>query len=229
MVGEPARTAMLVELMDGRALTASELARAAGVTAPTASSHLAQLVSAELLRVTPSGRHRYYRLASIDVARMLETIMQLASQTNVAARPRIAVGPKDAALKAARTCYDHLAGRLGVAITQRLLAEGGLVLDDEHGYLTDQGQRALVALGIEPPEAATPNKAATRAACRPCMDWSERRFHIAGRLASHICAHCLDRRWLLRRQGSRALDITPAGQAAMQHWLGMELWRGLSG
>jgi len=228
MIGEPARTAMLVELMDGRALTASELARAAGVSPPTASSHLAQLVDADLLRVTPTGRHRYYRLGAPEVARMLETIMQVASRADSAARERVVVGPKDAALRAARTCYDHLAGRLGVAITQRLVGDGGLVLEEEHGYLTDEGRRALARLGIDPLPAAASKPQSMRASCRPCLDWSERRFHIAGRLASHICSHCLGQRWVLRRQGSRAVDITPAGRAAMQPWLGMALWSGLA-
>lgn len=226
MIGEPARTAMLVDLMDGRSLTASELARAAGITAQTGSSHLAQLISAGLLRVTPTGRHRYYRLASPEVARMLETIMQVASQANAAARPRVVVGPKDAALRAARTCYDHLAGRLGVAITQRLIAQGGLVLEEEYGYLTDEGLRSLAGLGIDPVAAGSVRKREARVSCRPCLDWSERRFHIAGRLASQICSHCLDQRWILRRQGSRAVDITPAGRAAMQPWLGMTFGAG---
>lgn len=228
MIGEPARTAMLVELMDGRSLTASELARAAGITAPTASSHLAQLVDANLLLVTPTGRHRYFRLASHEVARMLETIIQVASQGNARTRARIVVGPRDVALRKARICYDHLAGRLGVAIAQRLVADNGLILDEENGYLTDAGRRALVKLGIGLPDSSKSEHGTTAASCRPCMDWSERRFHLAGRLAAHICNHCLDQRWLQRRPESRVLDITPIGQAALQPWLGMDAWRSLT-
>lgn len=218
---------MLVELMDGRALTAAELGRVAGVQAPTASAHLARLLDADLLRVTPSGRHRYYRLASTEIARMLETIMQVASRTGANPRPHLVVGPKDAALRAARTCYDHLAGRLGVTITQRLVDVGGLVLEEEHGYLTDMGHRLIAELGIDGRHASGSTRAASRTACRPCLDWSERRFHIAGKLATDICRHCLDKGWLLRRHGSRAVDITPRGHSEMQRWLGMELWDNL--
>ncbi len=226
LIGEPARTAMLMALMDGRALTASELARAARIMPPTASSHLAQLADAELLRVNASGRHRYYRLASPDVARLLETLMQVACKSSAAAPPRaVVVGPKDAALRAARTCYDHLAGRLGVAIAQRLVCDGGLVLEEESGRLTDVGRRALARLGIDDP--TRPAQRQSPVACRPCLDWSERKYHLAGRLASRICSHCLDQGWILRRQGSRAVDVTPKGQATLQNWLGLDLWRGM--
>lgn len=218
LVGEPARTAMLLQLMDGRALTASELARAAGIGAPSASAHLAQLIDAQLLRVTPAGRHRYHRLASPQVARMLESIMQLAAGAD-APVSRLRVGPRDETLRIARTCYDHLAGRLGVAIAERLEADGALVLEDDGAYLTDKVHRSLHQLGID---------AAHRSAalsCRPCLDWSERRTHLAGRLASSLCRHCLDQGWLRKRSQSRALDITPAGGVALQRWLGMALWR----
>jgi len=224
LVGEPARTLMLVELMGGRALTAAELARAATIGSPTASAHLAQLLDAQLVRVTASGRHRYYRLASPDIARLIETLMQLAAQTATVPGPRIVVGPKDAALRAARTCYDHLAGRLGVAITQRLVADGGLVLEEERGHLNDRGRRALAELGIDIPTSAGLGSQVDPASCRPCLDWSERRFHIAGRLASRICQCCEERGWILRRAGSRALDVTPPGRKALQGWLGLQHW-----
>ncbi|MEO7853837.1 MAG: winged helix-turn-helix domain-containing protein, partial [Rubrivivax sp.] len=217
LVGEPARTAMLLELMDGRALTAGELARAAGIGAPTASAHLAQLIDAQLLRVTPAGRHRYHRLASSEVARMLESIMQVAAG-GLATHPRVVVGPKHEALRAARTCYDHLAGRLGVAITERLQQHGALVLADEGAYLTDKGGGCLAGLGIAPADRSS------ALSCRPCLDWSERRFHLAGRLASSLCRHCLEQGWLRKRPQARALDITPRGSLALQNWLGMALW-----
>lgn len=221
LVGEPARTAMLIELMGGRALTARELARAAGVGAPTASAHLARLLEAELLCVTASGRHRYYRLASAEVARLIESLMQLASHT---ASPRILPGPRDAALRAARTCYDHLAGRLGVAVTQRLVACGGLELDENRARLTERGRRALVELGIELPPSPADGTRDDAAACRPCLDWSERRFHIAGRLATHLCSCFESRGWARRRAASRALDVTPPGRRVLQGWLGLDLW-----
>src|SRR5262245_3790346 len=122
LVGDPARAGMLHSLMDGRALTASELARAGGITAQTASSHLARMTAVGLLSVEKQGRHRYHRLASPSVAQMIETIMQVASGLEPA-RP-LSVGPRDAALRAARTCYDHLAGRLGVALADALVARG---------------------------------------------------------------------------------------------------------
>lgn len=215
---------MLVELMGGRAVTASELARAAAVGASTASAHLTQLLDVKLLRVTASGRHRYYRLASAEIAKLIETLMQIAVQTTNAPEPRLVVGPKDAALRAARTCYDHLAGRLGVAFAQRLVAVDGLVLEEEMGHLTGRGGQALAELGIEVPTSATPDSRTDPASCRPCLDWSERRIHIAGRLGSHICRCCMERGWLRPRVGSRAVDVTPSGLAALQPWLGLDLW-----
>ncbi|MEO6625423.1 MAG: winged helix-turn-helix domain-containing protein [Burkholderiaceae bacterium] len=220
LIGEPARTAMLLQLMDDRQLTASELARAAGVAASTASGHLAQLIDAGVLRVNASGRHRYHRLASPAVAHMLESIMQVAAQST-AAQTRVRVGPRDESMRRARRCYDHLGGRLAVAITQRLALDGGLVFDEEHGALAAAGRGALAELGLEVDPAAT----AAATYCRPCLDWSERRFHMAGRLARHICSHCLERGWLLRRPESRALDISPTGQVALQRWMGLALWR----
>jgi DNA-binding transcriptional ArsR family regulator len=224
LIGEPARTAMLVELMGGRALTASELACAAAISASTASAHLAQLLDAQLLRVTPSGRHRYYKLASPDIARLIENLMQVAVLAVTFPAPRLLVGPKDEALRAARTCYDHLAGRLGVAITQRLVMDGGLVLEEEQANLNDRGRRSLAELGIDVPSAVTRDARLDPASCRPCLDWSERRPHIAGKLATHICHSCMDRGWIQRRASSRAVDVTPPGRVALQAWLGLELW-----
>ncbi|RYF65179.1 MAG: transcriptional regulator, partial [Comamonadaceae bacterium] len=150
LVGEPARTAMLLALMDGRALTARELADAAHISPATASRHLGLLVEAALLRVEQQGRHRYHRLASPDVARVLEGLMQLsASSSERAARP-VVVGPRDAALRTARTCYDHIAGRLGVAIAGHLLDEGAMVFDEDAGagHVTDHAAPVLQRLGL---------------------------------------------------------------------------------
>ncbi len=224
MVGEPARTAMLIQLMDGRALTAKELARAARISPQTGSRHLAQLVDAGLLEVTKAGRHRYHRLASSQVARMLEDIMQVAARGAAAERPRMIVGPRDVALRTARTCYDHLAGRLGVAIADRLLGDGSLAFEGESGYLTDRGVSALGAMGIAATATTPGNDVVARAHCRPCLDWSERRFHVAGKLGALICAHCLERRWVVRRKEGRALEITAEGRRALHAWLGAEAW-----
>ncbi len=228
LIGEPARTAMLVELMDGRALTANELARAARVSPQTASRHLAQLVAAGLLQMKPVGRHRYHSLASTGVARTLEEIMQVAAASAATERAHVIVGPRDDALRTARTCYDHLAGRLGVAITNRLTTDGAIVIDGDAGYLTEEGIKAMANIGIASLGAVASKGAATRPQCRPCLDWSERKFHVAGRLGALICAHCLEQRWVLRRQGTRALEITPKGQAALRSWLGTDAWRGVT-
>lgn len=224
LIGEPARTAMLLQLMDGRALTANELARAAGVSPATASRHLALMVEGELLQVTAIGRHRYHRIASAQVAALLESLMQLAGEcapVRRAARP----GPRDEAMRRARTCYDHLAGRLGVAMAQRLERDGALVFDAESGWLTAQAPASLARLGITLAPADTARQRPERTLCRPCMDWSERRFHLAGRVATTLCNECLGRGWLQRKPQSRALEITPGGQVALRDWLGLALWQ----
>src|SRR5919197_6110469 len=138
LTGDPARAGMLHALMDGRALTASELARAAGVTPQTASGHLARLATAGLLCVEKQGRHRYHRIASPAVAQMMESIMQVTSGRD-ATRPPLTVGPRDAALRTARTCYDHLAGRLGVALADALVGGGYIELASDGGLVTDAG------------------------------------------------------------------------------------------
>lgn len=228
LVGEPARTAMLVALMDGRALTARELADAGHITAQTASRHLALLVEAGLLRLERQGRHRYHRLASADVARVLEGLMQLAVQRPAPEPRRVVVGPRDAALRTARTCYDHIAGRLGVAITEHLLDEGAMAFDgDAGGHVTAQAAPVLQRLGID--AAADPGAGGKRPHCRPCLDWSERRMHVAGRLGAVICSHCLDQGWLLRRSDTRALEITPGGAVALRNWLGHARWGQVAG
>lgn len=237
LVGEPARTTMLMALMDGRALTARELADAAHITPATASRHLGLLVEASLLQVERQGRHRYHRLASPEVARVLEGLMQLATPLQASpVRHTVVVGPRDAALRMARTCYDHLAGRMGVAITSHLLDEGAVVFDAEAaaGHVTDSAVDVLQRLGI-PPDAmaaaaiATAAGAGRRPHCRPCLDWSERRMHLAGRLGALICNHCLDSGWLLRGEGTRALSITPRGAVVLRDWLGHARWRDVAG
>jgi DNA-binding transcriptional ArsR family regulator len=223
LVGEPARTGMLVALMDGRALTANELATAGRVTPATASRHLALLVEADLLRVEKQGRHRYHRLASADVARVLEGIMQLAAQSSPPTR-RISTGPRDAAMRLARTCYDHLAGRIAVAIAQRLVDDGAVVLDDETATVTDRAPAALEGLGLRSQllHAQGPGK---RPPCRPCLDWGERRMHLAGRLGTLLCSHSLEMGWLLQKPETRALTLTPRGEIAFRDWLGIERWQ----
>lgn len=226
LVGEPARTAMLLELLDGRSLTANELAQAGNVTPQTASRHLGLLVEAGLLHASQRGRHRYHRLASAEVAQLLESIMQLAARQRPPVRRAVVPGPRDEAMRRARTCYDHIAGRLGVAIAQRLLDDGAIVFDAEAGHVTEYCGKSLQRLGLDSGSLET--SAGKHAHCRPCLDWSERRFHVAGRLGTLVCNHCLQRGWLLRRPASRALDITPAGAVALRGWLGHEGWSTLA-
>ena len=216
LVGEPARAAMLAALMDGRALTAAELAAAAGVTPQTASGHLGRLTEAGLLAMERQGRHRYHRLASPAVARMVEGIMQVAGAAPRQARPP-RVGPADAALRAARTCYDHLAGRLGVGVADALVVGGHVELGADGGAVTPQGETFLARLGI----AARPH--GTRPFCRPCLDWSERRPHLAGTLGAALCARCLELGWVRRLSGTRALDITRAGRQGFGATFGIAL------
>lgn len=224
LVGEPARTGMLLALMDGRALTAHELAEAGRITPATASRHLGLLVGAGLLALERQGRHRYHRLASPEVARMLEGIMQLATRT-VDVPPRRATGPRDAAMRQARRCYDHIAGRLGVAISDTLLDAGAVVFEGDTGRITAQADAVLQPLGLPAVATAAPMAAARRPGCRPCLDWSERRAHLAGQLGALLCQHSLAQGWLVRHAQTRALTITPPGTRVLAVWLGAERWQ----
>jgi DNA-binding transcriptional ArsR family regulator len=217
LAGDPARACMLQALMDGRALTAAELAHAAGITAQTASGHLSRMVAAGLLRVEPQGRHRYHRLASPAVARMMESIMQVASDRLPAPRP-VRTGPRDRALAQARTCYDHLAGRLGVALADAMVADGHVELADDAGLITSQGRDFLSNLGLTLPVSGT-----TRAFCRPCLDWSERRPHLAGALGRALCTHAFDQGWVRRVDGARAVTVTPKGTGSLRQHFGIDL------
>jgi DNA-binding transcriptional ArsR family regulator len=217
LVGDPARANILDTLLDGRAFTATELAFAAKVGAPTASAHLAKLVEARLLSVVKQGRHRYYRLASPLIARMLESIMAVAAiEMPPRYRPRT---PKDDALLHARTCYDHLAGRLGVAIADALVAKKFIVLSEEGGEVTAAGARFLAKFGAQ----LKSKSAGRRIFCRACLDWSERRYHVAGLVGAEIWRRCLELGWLARQRDSRAVRITPAGRRGLRETLGVKL------
>jgi len=208
LMGDPARANMLVALMDGRALTATELALSARVAPSTASGHLAKLVEGKLALVVPQGRHRYYRLASPAVARVLEDLMALAADGPPRHRPKSRC---DEALAHARTCYDHFAGRLGVALADSLANRKQIIFEDGAGLVTRAGRDFLGGLGVE----IGSGKRSHRALCRPCLDWSERRWHIAGAVGAAIASRCFELGWTQCRNGSRAVTITPAGTAAL--------------
>jgi DNA-binding transcriptional ArsR family regulator len=213
LLSDVARAAILCALLDGRARTAGELAFAAGVTPQTASSHLARLVDAGLISVVPQGRHRYHRLASPEAAQTLEALGLLA--TGLPRRARVP-GPRDAALRAARTCYDHLAGRFGVAIADALRIAGGTLVHDRDVEITSEGERRLACLGVD----VRALRAERRPLCRHCLDWSERRPHLAGSMASQILHNALASGWIERLKDSRAVRITSEGRRAFAAALG---------
>jgi DNA-binding transcriptional ArsR family regulator len=221
LVGDPARANMLSALMNGPALTAAELARAASVAPQTASGHLARLTTAGLLAVEKQGRHRYHRLASPEVARMLEGIMAVAERT----QRLVSVGPRDLAMRTARTCYDHLAGRLAVAMADTMVERGQIELSPDGGALTREGAVFLRSLGVDLDAAeavATRRGGSGRVFCRPCLDWSERRPHVAGAVGAALCDCCFALNWVRRIEGTRAVAVTPKGRLGFKHSFGME-------
>jgi DNA-binding transcriptional ArsR family regulator len=217
LAGDPTRAAMLHALMDGRALAASELAGVAGITPQSASAHLARLTAARLLAVEKQGRHRYHRLASPAVAQMIESIMQVAAETELS-RPPVRVGPRDAALRAARTCYDHLAGRLGVALADAMVAGGHVELGSDAALVTDAGMALLSRIGID-----LHARRRGRVLCRSCLDWSERRPHLAGIVGAALCAHSFAEGWIRRIEGTRAVAITPKGRGGFRDAFGVSV------
>lgn len=207
LVGDPARANMLAALMDGAALTAGELARHAGVTPPTASSHLAKLQAGGLILARKQGRHSYFALSDNDVGSVLEALMGLAQR---AGHQRTRVGPREPELREARVCYDHLAGDKGVEmfdsmLRRKLIAErgGGIVL-------TPQGEAFAGRLSIDVKALAE----AKRPVCKACLDWSVRRSHLAGGLGAALLWLMFDRKWAQRVDGTRIVAFTPKGKAA---------------
>ena len=216
LIGEPARAEMLTALLADRALTATELAQHAGVTKQTASAHLAKLLDAGLVAVERQGRHRYVRLAGRDVAQLLESLMGVAFRTGAV---RLRASPREPALRRARVCYDHLAGELGVQLLeslqrQRLLRRHGA---DGALELTPVGARWCAAWGID----VAALGAGRRMLCRTCLDWSERRHHLAGSLGAALLARCLELGWLRRTRDSRALAYSAAGEQALRERFGL--------
>lgn len=215
LIGDRARVDMLTALMAGRALTATELADAAGVGRPAASAHLSALVDARLLQVEQQGRHRYFRIADEDVAHLLESLMNVASR--VAAEP-VRVGPSDPKLRLARACYDHLAGEWGVRVFDGFVRRGFLRLGDEAVQLTEAGGAFLVQFGVDVAMLA----GTRRPACRACLDWSERRHHLAGAVGAALLQRFLALDWLRRIPQSRALAVTARGKRGLAGFVALQ-------
>lgn len=208
MIGDVSRASILSALMDGRAFTAGELAASANISPQTASGHLAKLTDAGLISLWPQGRHRYYRIASGEVADVLESLSVLA-----AAGPKRfrAPGPKDANMRFARSCYDHLAGHLSVIVALHLEERGFIALQSGEARVSDEGRRFFCDFGIDM-DAEDHRRSVF---CKACLDWSERRFHIGGRLGARLLDRFIDLNWLKRNADSRALTVTRAGEAGL--------------
>src|SRR5215467_3838669 len=206
-VGDTARATMLNALMGGQSLTATELAYCANISRSTASGHLSKLVAAQLLTVSRKRRFSYYRIASPLVATMLESIKVVAAiEVPPRHQPRSA---QDDAVRFARSCYDYLAGQVGVAVTDALVAMGHIVITDEGGEVTTSGERFLSTFGVD----LRPRT--RRIFCQPCLDWSERRYHIKGLVGARILDRLLELGWLKCESGSRALQLTSPGRAGL--------------
>ncbi len=209
LIGDPARANILTALMAGKALTATELAGEAGVTLPTASAHLAKLEAGGLLSLRKQGRHKYFALANDDVAGVLEALMGLAAGNG---HLRTRTGPKDAALREARVCYNHLAGELGTRLYRHLMDAGHLTAGDGSLELTRSGHGFMGEFGID-------SMALSRARaplCRECLDWSERTSHLAGSLGRALYARIEELGWAKRDQGSRAVRFSRNGMKAFE-------------
>ena len=218
LVGDPARSNMLTALMTGRALTASELADQAGITPQTASSHLAKLEAGGLIELEKQGRHRYYRLTGSDVAGVLEGLAGLAAR---AGHMRVRTGPKDPALRRARICYDHLAGDLGVQMLDSMKKQKLLRQTKEAIDLTAEGKRFL---GRTLQISADTLTHARRPVCKACLDWSERRHHLAGTLGAAMMARFTELKWAVRDSapGSRVVNFSRTGEKRFTELFGQD-------
>ncbi len=215
LIGDPARANILCALMDGRAFAAGELAAAAHVSPQTASGHLGKLSAARLIVSIPQGRHRYYRLAGPHVAGMLEGIMAVVAIAPPRGRPvRI-----DDDLRTARMCYDHIAGRLGVGLIDALCARRYVELGHEGAALTASGEAFLQELGIDIAQA----RRSRRIFCRSCIDWSERRPHLAGAVGAALAQRLLALGWITRVRHARTLVVSPNGHRKLEEILGVRL------
>jgi DNA-binding transcriptional ArsR family regulator len=220
LMGDPARASMLQLLMDGRAHTASELALTAGVTAQTASGHLGRMVEASLLAARAQGRNRFYRLASGEVAHAIESLMALAG-TRQPPASKSAAWRRDPDLRFCRTCYDHLAGQVGMVVTDALTQHGHLEPKGPRDWkLTPSGELFCTRLGVDVEGARS---AQSRHFARQCLDWSERRPHISGALGSAIADTFFKKGWAERLRRGRTVRLTDSGRRALTSQFGAAL------
>ncbi|ELP63051.1 ArsR/SmtB family transcription factor [Streptomyces turgidiscabies] len=215
LLADETRAGFLLALLDGRAWTAGELARHAGVAPSTASEHLGRLVAGGLLTEERQGRHRYVRLADARVAQLVEELAAHAGLTAPQPARTLRESGAGSAMARGRTCYDHLAGRLGIALTDALTGRG--LLSQDNGFaLTDAGLRWFAGAGIDL------DRSGRRPLTRACLDWTERRPHLAGTAGAALCRHALDARWCVRIGSERAVRVTPEGEHRLAQLLGIE-------
>jgi DNA-binding transcriptional ArsR family regulator len=211
LIGDPARANMVMALMSGMALTASELAREAGVTPGTASSHLSKLTSAGLLKRTKQGRHHYFQIADPDVADVVEALVTISTRVGDL---RVRPGPKDQEMRRARSCYDHLAGNLAVGLFDHWTRTNIIAKRDESVELTDGGRDFLVERGVDIASLTR----AKRPLCRSCLDWSERRSHLGGSIGAAVLATVIERGWGRRAGNARTISFDSGGEAKFISW-----------
>jgi DNA-binding transcriptional ArsR family regulator len=219
LLGDPARVNMMIALVDGRAFTARELAEAGGVSPQTASSHLAKLAAAKLVSVEKQGRHRYHRISSAEVAQLLEQMHVLGSTLAASSPPR--TGPRDLQMRELRSCYDHLAGRIAVELSDQLLLESG---SDGAPRLKNDAEARLSLINVTMKSL----EKSRRPLCRTCLDWSERRPHISGAMGAAILKRVRELGWIKNRQSGRALIVTGLGERGFADVFGINAVRSVS-
>ncbi|MBA3870159.1 MAG: metalloregulator ArsR/SmtB family transcription factor [Anaerolineae bacterium] len=215
LIGDPTRAIMLSALLGGQSLPASELAYRSHITAQTASSHLSKLVEGGLLTMQRTGRHHYYQLKNAEVAHLLEALAVVAPPPRVKTQEQ---SNELSALQLARTCYDHLAGKLGVAVTQSLIEQQLITLDETDYQVTAAGSKWLSAWEIDESQL---HKGRRKFACT-CLDWSERRYHVAGAFGASVTTKFFEKGWIARMNGTRAIGITDSGHKGLKEQFGIE-------
>ncbi|QJW47857.1 winged helix-turn-helix transcriptional regulator [bacterium BFN5] len=216
LIGDPSRLIMLLSLLGGKALPAGDLARSAHISPQTASTHLAKMIKGKLLVQESFGRHKYYRLATAEVALALEALLAIAPSKPIRS---LRESNQATAIQLARTCYDHLAGKLGVSLTERLLEMGVLEIGDNDFTLTEAGKIKLRTFGVE----VEKKPKVRRYFARRCLDWSERRYHLAGSLGASLTQRFFELKWIEYLPDGRAIRVTAAGKKGFYNEFGLKL------